>query len=239
MCDVVERMRPEVVSFHFGLPAATLLERVKATGARVISSATTLAEAEWLAARGVDAIIAQGAEAGGHSGTFLDPDVDAPTSTFALVPLIVDRVRMPVIAAGGIADGRGIAAAFALGASGVQIGSAYLLAHESRIGPVHRAALAHARGNPTRVTNLFTGRPARGIVNRLMRDQGFVTPLAPIYPLAANALAPLRRAAEERGRGDFSPMWAGEAVALAREAPAGELTRRWAAEALSIVGMQR
>lgn len=235
MCDVVEATRPEVVSFHFGLPSATLLERVKATGAKVLSSATTLEEGEWLEARGVDAIIAQGAEAGGHSGTFL-AEIGAQTNTFALVPLLSDALRVPVIAAGGIADGRGIAAAFALGACGVQIGTAYLLSKESKIGTVHRAALAAARGNPTRETNALTGRLARGILNRHMRETGFVTPLAPTYPLAANALAPLRKAAEQRGLGDFSPNWAGQAVALAREAPAAELTRRWAAEALSIVG---
>lgn len=239
MCDVVEETRPEVVSFHFGLPSAPLLGRVKATGAKVISSATTLEEGEWLAARGVDAIIAQGAEAGGHSGTFLEADVGAQTSTFALVPMLVDALRVPIIAAGGIADGRGIAAAFALGACGVQIGTAYLLATESKISTVHRAALASARGNPTRVTNALTGRLARGIANRHMREVGFVTERAPSYPLAANALAPLRKAAEQRGLGDFSPNWAGQAVALAKEAPAAELTRRWASEALSLIGRSR
>ena len=229
-CSLVEELRPEVVSFHFGLPAANLLDRVKTAGCKVISSATTAAEARWLEARGVDAIIAQGAEAGGHRGIFLSDDVSTQAGTFALVPQVVDAVKVPVIAAGGVADARGIAAAFVLGAAGVQLGTAYLHCPESKISAPHRKALAEAQDNATALTNVMTGRPARGIVNRLMREQG---PMAevPAFPNAAAAIAPLRAAAEKQGSGDFSPLWSGQAAALGRAMPAGDLTRTLAAEA--------
>ena len=231
-CDVVEEIKPEVVSFHFGLPEPDLLKRVKAAGAVVLSSATTAAEARWLEARGVDAVIAQGYEAGGHRGMFLTDDIAAQVGTFALVPQVVDAVKVPVIAAGGITDARGIAAAFALGAAGVQIGTAYLWSPEAKISAPHRAALKEAPSDGTAVTNLMTGRPARGIVNRVMREIGPISDVAPEFPLAAGALAPLRAKAEAQGSGDFSPMWAGQAAALGRAMPAGELTRKLAAEAL-------
>jgi nitronate monooxygenase len=234
-CDVVEEVRPEVVSFHFGLPAPDLVNRVKAIGAVIMSSATTAAEARWLEARGVDAVIAQGNEAGGHRGLFLTDDTDdiaTQAGTFALVPQIVDAVKLPVIAAGGITDARGIAAAFALGAAGAQIGTAYLWCPEAKISPPHRTALESARDDGTALTNLMTGRPARGFVNRVMREIGPMSDVAPAFPLAAGALAPLRAKAEAQGSGDFSPMWAGQAASLGRALPAGELTRRLAAEAL-------
>jgi nitronate monooxygenase len=232
MCDVVEETKPEAVSFHFGLPEPRLLERLKAGGFVVVSSATTAAEACWLEQHGVDAIIAQGNEAGGHRGMFLTDDLAAQAGTFALVPQVVDAVKVPVIAAGGITDARGIAAAFALGAAGVQIGTAYLWCPESKISAPHRAALKSARDDGTALTNLMTGRPARGIINRLMREVGPVSDVAPEFPLAAGALAPLRAKAEAQGSGDFSPMWAGQAAALGRAMPAAELTKRLAAEAL-------
>jgi nitronate monooxygenase len=232
-CDVVEEIQPEVVSFHFGLPEPGLLKRVKAAGAVVLSSATTAAEARWLEAHGADVIIAQGYEAGGHRGMFLTDDIAAQVGTFALIPQVVDAVKVPVIAAGGITDARGIAAAFALGAAGAQIGSAYLWSPEAKISAPHRAALKEAPSDSTAVTNLMTGRPARGIVNRVMRDIGPISDLAPEFPLAAGALAPLRAKAEAQGSGDFSPMWAGQAAALGRAVPAGELTRKLAAEALA------
>jgi nitronate monooxygenase len=235
MCDVVEETKPEVVSFHFGLPEAQLLRRVKAGGFLVMSSATTAEEARWLEARGVDAIIAQGNEAGGHRGLFLTDDtndVATQAGTFALVPQIVDAVKVPVIAAGGITDARGIAAAFALGAAGVQIGTAYLWCPEAKISAPHRAALKSGRDDGTVLTNLMTGRPARGFLNRVMREVGPISDVAPAFPLAAGALAPLRAKAEAQGSGDFSPMWAGQAAALGRALPAGELTRALAAEAL-------
>jgi nitronate monooxygenase len=232
-CDVVEEIQPEVVSFHFGLPEPGLLKRVKAAGAVVLSSATTAAEARWLEAHGADVIIAQGYEAGGHRGMFLTDDIAAQVGTFALIPQVVDAVKVPVIAAGGITDARGIAAAFALGAAGAQIGSAYLWSPEAKISAPHRAALKEAPSDSTAVTNLMTGRPARGIVNRVMREIGPISDLAPEFPLAAGALAPLRAKAEAQGSGDFSPMWAGQAAALGRAVPAGELTRKLAAEALA------
>ncbi|MBA4341351.1 MAG: 2-nitropropane dioxygenase [Methylibium sp.] len=235
-CALVEQLRPEVLSFHFGLPEPALLARVKATGARVLSSATTVDEARWLAGQGCDAIIAQGVEAGGHRGVFLGDDISTQPGTFALLPQIVDAVELPVIAAGGIADGRGMAAALTLGAAGVQIGTAYLLAPECKTPAVHRAALQSAAAEHTSLTNLFSGRPARGIVNRLMRELGPLSVLAPAFPQASAALAPLRAAAEARGSADFTPLWAGQAASLARAQPAAEITRRIAAEALRCLG---
>ena len=232
-CAIVEAHRPEVVSFHFGLPAPDLLARVKATGAKIIASATTVAEALWLETRGCDAVIAMGWEAGGHRGSFLNLDPYAQVGTFALVPQVVDAVRLPIIAAGGVADGRGIVAALALGASAVQIGTAYLLCPEARLSPMHRAALDTASDDATRLTNVFTGRPARGLVNRIMREQGPISATAPPFPLAAEALGPLRARAEAQGSGDFTPLWSGQAARLARALPAGELTRRLAEEALA------
>lgn len=222
-CSVVEDYRPEVVSFHFGLPATALLDRVRRTGAKVISSATTLKEALWLEERGVDAVIAMGLEAGGHRGNFLTDDMATQVGTFALVPRIVDAVSVPVIAAGGIVDRRGVEAAFALGAAAVQVGTAYLMTPEANISAPHRAALVSDAD--TAITNLFTGRPARGIVNRLMMEMGPISDFAPAFPTAGAALAPLRSAAESNGRGDFSPLWAGQAFRLARSMSAESLTR--------------
>jgi nitronate monooxygenase len=231
-CTLVEETRPEVVSFHFGLPEAALLDRVRATGARIISSATTVAEAVWLAKRGVDAVIATGFEAGGHRGSFLNLDMSVQPGTFALAPQVVDAVSVPVIAAGGIADARGIAAAFALGASAVQIGTAYLFCPEATVSAVQRALLDQAGDDNTAVTNLFTGRPARGVINRLMREIGPLSDSAPAFPTAGGALTPLRAKAEAEGRGDYTNQWAGQAARLSPRLPAGELTQTLAAEAL-------
>jgi len=233
MCALVEELKPEIVSFHFGLPERSLLARVKAAGAIVLGSATIVREAIWLEENGADAIIAQGAEAGGHRGMFLTDAIAEQPGTFALVPQVVDAVRVPVIAAGGIADGRGIAAAFALGAAGVQIGSAYLRCPESRVSAPARTALAQARDDATVITNVMTGRPARGVVNRLMREVGPVLSDAPAFPHAATALAPLKAAAEKLGRVDFTNLWAGQAVRMGREMPAAELTRALAGAALA------
>jgi len=232
MCEVVEEVKPEVASFHFGLPNDALVQRVKAAGCTIVSSATTAAEARWLVDHGADAVVAQGNEAGGHRGMFLTGDLATQAGTFALVPQVVDAVKVPVIAAGAVSDARGIAAAFALGAAGVQIGSAYLWAVESKISAVHRNALKDAHDDSTVVTNVMTGRPARSIVNRMIREVGPISELAPDFPLAAGALAPLRAKAEAQGSGDFSPMWAGQAAGLGRALPAGEITRRLADEAL-------
>jgi nitronate monooxygenase len=233
LCAIVEETRPEIVSFHFGLPPQPLLDRVRATGARIVSSATTVEEARWLEAHGCDAIIAMGWEAGGHRATFLDGMVAGQVGTFALVPQIVDAVRVPVIAAGGIAEARGIVAAFALGASAVQIGTAYLFTPEAIVSPVHRAALERVTDEGTVVTNVFTGRPARGVVNRLVRERGPISPDAPEFPFASAALVPLRARAEEQASGDFTNLWSGQAARLARSLPAGELTRALAAQALA------
>lgn len=232
MCALVEEFRPSVVSFHFGLPALDLLARVKATGAKVISSATTVAEARWLEGHGVDAVIAQGAEAGGHRGIFLEDDLSTQLGTFALVPQVVDAVTVPVIASGGITDARGIVAAIALGASAVQIGTAYLYTPEAKVPALHRAALRSPLTETTALTNLFTGRPARGMVNRLMRELGPISSIAPSFPLAGGALAPLRAAAEAAGSDDFMSLWAGQAAPLAKEMGAGPLTRLLAEKAL-------
>ncbi len=228
MAELVGELRPAVVSFHFGLPPAPLLQRVREAGARIIASATTVDEARWLEAGGVDAIIAQGSEAGGHRGLFLSEDLDTQVGTFALVPQVVRAVRRPVIAAGGIADAHGVRAALDLGAGGVQVGTSYLLCPEASTSAVHRAALKSGAARLTALTNLFTGRPARGIVNRLMRELGPINPLAPAFPLAAPVLAPLRARAESLGSGDFSPLWAGQNVTGCREIAAAELTRELA-----------
>jgi nitronate monooxygenase len=225
MAGVVEELRPAVVSFHFGLPPTELLTRVRATGAKILSSATTVDEARWLEARGVDAIIAQGFEAGGHRGMFLSDDLSTQLGTFALVPQIVNAVKLPVIAAGGIADANGVAAALALGAAGVQVGTAYLLCPEATTSALHRAALQSDRARLTAVTNVFTGRPARGIVNRLIREVGPMSAATPAFPLALSAITPLRARAEALGRDEFSPLWAGQNTSGCREITAGELTR--------------
>lgn len=236
MCELVEELRPEVVSFHFGLPEPKLLVRVKAAGCTVMASATIVREAIWLEENGADVVIAQGAEAGGHRGMFLTENIANQPGTFALLPQVVDAVHVPVVAAGGIADGRGIAAAFALGAAGVQIGTAYLHCPESKVTPPARAALAAALDDSTVITNVMTGRPARGVVNRVMREVGPLSPDAPAFPHAATTLAPLKAAAEKLGRVDFTNLWAGQAVRLGRELPAAELTRALAGSALARLG---
>ena len=223
--DVLAEFRPAVVSFHFGLPSPELLARVRALGAKILCSATTVEEARWLAARGVDAIIAQGLEAGGHRGIFLSQDLSTQLGTLALLPQIVREVKLPVIAAGGIADAKGVAAAMALGAAGVQIGTAYLLCPEATTSAVHRAALQSEAARHTALTNLFTGRPARAIVNRVMRELGPIGTALPAFPLAVGAIAPLRAKAEAQGSGDFSPLWSGQNASGCKQLPAGELTR--------------
>ena len=231
VADALAEFEPPVVSFHFGLPPTDLLTRVRSWGARILSSATTVDEARWLEARGVDAIIAQGLEAGGHRGMFLSDDLNTQIGTFALVPQIVKAVNVPVIAAGGIADANGVSAALALGAAGVQIGTAYMLCPEANTSTLHRAALKSNAASVTALTNLFTGRPARGIVNRLMRQLGPINAGAPAFPLASSAIAPIRSAAESRGNGGFSPLWAGQNVTGCREVSAAALTRSFASPA--------
>jgi len=226
---LVEAFRPAVVSFHFGLPHTDLLQRVKAWGAKVLSSATTVEEALWLQEHGADAIIAQGLEAGGHRGMFLSDNITTQIGTFALLPQIVQAVNLPVIAAGGIADARGVAAAMALGASAVQVGTAYMLCPEATTSALHRAALQSPVAQHTALTNLFTGRPARGIVNRVIRELGPLSEATPQFPLATTAMAPLRAKAEAAGRSDFSPLWSGQNASGCKSIPAAELTHQLAA----------
>jgi nitronate monooxygenase len=231
MCALVEETRPKVVSFHFGLPSEPLLRRVRATDALILASATSPAEARWLADRGVDAVIAQGWEAGGHAGRFLPADPSSHMGTLALVPQVVDAVAVPVIAAGGIADARGIAAALMLGASAVQIGTAYLFTPEARISDIHRRRLAEPGAETTVSTNLFTGRFARGFETRLTRDLGPASTIVPPFPHGGDALADLRKA----DPGAFANMWAGQAARLGKPEGAEALTRRLAAEVLELL----
>lgn len=226
--DVLEEFKPPVVSFHFGLPSDALMKRVKSWGSKILSSATTVDEARYLEAHGCDAIIAQGSEAGGHRGMFLTTDVSTQMSTMSLVPQIVNAVKVPVIAAGGVADARGVAAAMTLGAAAAQVGTAYLFCPEATTNPLHRAALKTDAAAQTAITNLFTGRPARAIVNRLMHEIGPINPAAPEFPLAATAIFALRQKAEAKGINDFTSMWAGQSARLCREVPAAQLTRELA-----------
>jgi nitronate monooxygenase len=227
--DALEPFKPAVVSFHFGLPEPRLLDRVKGWGSKVIASATTVDEARWLEAHGVDAIIAQGVEAGGHRGMFLSDDITTQVSTLALVPQVIDAVKLPVIACGGIADARGVKAAMDLGAAGVQVGTAFLLCPEATTSKLQRAALQSEAARHTALTNLFTGRPARGIVNRLMRELGPMSAAAPAFPLATGGIAPLRAKAEAAGIADFTSLWSGQNPSGCREIPAGEQLRSLAA----------
>ena len=226
--DILAEFRPGVVSFHFGLPSPELLQRVRGWGARVLSSATTVEEARWLEERGVDAVIAQGLEAGGHRGMFLSDDLDTQVGTLALVRQVVDAVKVPVIAAGAIADAQGVAAAMAMGAAGVQVGTAYMLCPEATTSALHRQALKSEAARVTVLTNVFTGRPARGIVNRVIRELGPISDAAPAFPQAAPALGVLRAKAESLGRSDFSPLWSGQNASGCKEIPAAELTRELA-----------
>lgn len=234
-CELMEELKPPVVSFHFGLPDDSLFQRVKNTGCRVMSSATTVAEAIWLENKGVDAIIAQGLEAGGHRGMFLSDDLSSQVGTMSLAPQISKAVKIPVIAAGGIGDGRGIAAAFSLGAAGAQIGTGYLLTPEANTNKFHRTALANAQDDETALTNLFSGRPARSIVNRLIREKGPISSEPPVFPFASIDLAPLRAKAEAQSCNDFTLLWAGQSVSMTRALPAAQLTNEFADEAQGVL----
>jgi len=235
--DLVLELGPRVVSFHFGLPESTAVRRLKGAGCIILSSATTVAEARWLEANGADVIIAQGFEAGGHRGSFSGSAGAGMVGTMALVPQIVDAVHLPVIAAGGIADGRGIAAAFALGASGVQIGTAFLGCPEAAVSPLHRARLRAAADDGTELTRVFTGRPARAMRNRFVTEMADTEPLD--FPLQASLVGPLGRLPNEEARAAFTPVWAGQAAPLARDLPANRLIEQLVAEAEPILGQKR
>ncbi len=224
VADVVEPFAPPVVSFHFGLPAPDLLARVKSWGGVVLSSATTVEEACWLEAHGADAVIAQGLEAGGHRGMFLTADLSTQLGSLALLPQIVAAVDLPVIAAGGIASAEGVRAAMALGAAGVQVGTAYLCCPEASTSALHRQALMSEAARHTALTTLFSGRPARGVVNRLMQELGPLHPAAPAFPLATAAVAPLRAHFEAQGRNDCTPLWSGQNTSGCRPLPAADIT---------------
>ena len=232
MCAVVEELKPEVASFHFGLPTPELVDRLKRHGIKIVSSATSVREAQWLESRGCDAIIAQGIEAGGHRGMFLETNSATQAGLFALLPQVTDAVSVPVIAAGGIADARGVVAALALGASGVQLGTVYLFCPEANVSSLYRQALTQAADNTTALTNLFSGRPARGILNRFLQEGGQMSDAAPAFPYAATLVAPLRSASERAESMDYMQMWAGQAARLGRSLPADEFTRNLAADAL-------
>jgi nitronate monooxygenase len=221
---IVEEFRPPVVSFHLGLPDAPLLARVRATGATILASATTVAEAQWLERAGIDAVVVQGLEAGGHRSHFLSDDLTLQSGLFALLPQVVAAVGIPVVASGGIADAAGVAGARALGASIVQVGTAYLLCPEATTRAVHRDALVSEQALHTALTRVFSGGPARGIVNRLMRELGD-TAEVPEFPYGTTAIAPLRAAAEARGSCEFSPLWCGQNASGCRAHPAAEVTR--------------
>lgn len=236
MLEVVLATRPPVVSFHYGLPAAAQLRAVKDAGAIVMSSATTVAEARWLEAEGADVVIAQGYEAGGHRGTFRSSFGSAQIGTMALVPQVVDAVRCPVIAAGGIMDGRGIAAALVLGAAGVQLGTAFLNCPEARTHPLHRHALKTSSDESPRVTTFFTGRPARALANRLVLELADAEADVLDFPLQRGMTGPLSEAAAQRGSADFYPMWAGQGAPLVRELPAQALVDALVAEVEQALG---
>ena len=230
-CDAVVKLAPKTAHFHFGMPKPALVKRLKDAGIVVMATGTTVAECRQVVEEGAEAVCAQGFEAGGHRGIFLAKDtyIDNQVGTMALVPQVVDAVKVPVVAAGGIADARGVAAAFALGAAAVWVGSAYLLTPEAKVGALHRAALKQARDDSTVMTTLFTGRPARGIANRFILEMGAMNPDVPAFPQASNFVTPLRAAAEKAGSTDFTPLWSGQAVALAHERSAAELTQALAA----------
>ena len=228
--EILAEFKPSIVSFHFGLPSSSLLSRVREWDTTILASATTIEEAEWLEAHGADAVIAQGIEAGGHRGMFLSDDLTTQVETFLLLKQILDRVNLPVIAAGGISTAKDVADAISMGASAVQLGTAYLLCPETKTSQIHRAALKSEAAKETVLTNIFSGRPARGIVNRLIREIGPVNADTPEFPLAAAAVTSLRKKAEAMGSGDFSPLWCGQNAGGCREIPAAELTKLLAAE---------
>lgn len=232
--DVLSANPPAVVSFHFGLPAAELLEPLKGAGCRILASATTVREAQLLAERGADAIIAQGWEAGGHRATFAVPYERAMIGTLALTPQVVDAVDRPVIAAGGIADGRGIAAALALGASGVQMGTAFLLAEEAATSELHRRAIGRSDDESTEVTAAVSGRPARAIVNRYVAEMAPHAAELPDFPVPMAVSGPLQRASAARGDDAFAAMWTGQASPLASPGRAADILHRLIAQTAEI-----
>lgn len=228
IADAIECFSPEFISFHFGLPNKELLQRVKSWGTKIVSSATTVEEAVWLESQGVDGIIAQGLEAGGHRGMFLTDKVSTQLGLMSLVPQVVRRVNIPVIAAGGITDNNAVKACLQLGASAVQVGTSYLLCPEAETSEIHKQALKSEKSSHTALTNIFSGRPARGIVNRVMEELGYLSTLAPDFPYASLEISQLRQLAEKQGIDGFSPLWCGQNTQGCQEVSAKELTLKLA-----------
>ncbi len=224
IADIIEPFKPPVLSFHFGLPEPTLIERIKTWGGLIMASATTVKEALWLEANGADAVIAQGLEAGGHRGMFLSKDLTKQVGTLSLLPQIVDAVNIPVIAAGGFSNAKAVSAALSLGAIAVQLGTTYLLCNETKTSSLHRAAIKSEDSQHTAITNVFSGRPARSIVNRLVREVGPISTETPEFPLAATAVGVLKQAAEANNSSDFSSLWCGQNATGCKEISAAELT---------------
>ena len=224
MLDMLLVLKPAFVSFHFGLPSKSYIQALKAAGITLLASATTLAEAQQIEAAGIDFIVAQGYEAGGHRGVFNPEQGDACMGTLALVRLLVKHCRLPVIAAGGIMDGSGIKAVLRLGACAAQLGTAFVLCPESSANAAYRANLKSERALHTAVTTVISGRAARGIVNRMMTDLEMAgAPATPGYPMTYDAGKALIAAANAQGNFEFSAQWAGQGAYLAREMPASQL----------------
>jgi nitronate monooxygenase len=229
LADIVIKHQPKFVSFHFGLPNQALLSKIKSSGIKILSSATTIEEAIWLERNGTDIIIAQGLEAGGHRGMFLSQDLTTQMGIFALLPQIIKAVNIPVIAAGGIADAQGVKAVLSIGAIAAQVGTAYLLCPESKTSHLHRQAIKSQASIHTAITNIYSGRPARGIVNRAIKEIGPINTSAPEFPLASNLMSPLRKAAESCNLDSFTPLWCGQNTTGSLELPAAEVTKKLAA----------
>jgi nitronate monooxygenase len=234
LVEALIELRPPVVSFHYGMPDREAVAALKKAGSVLLSSATTAEEARWLEEAGADAVIAQGYEAGGHRGT-REPSTDSGLGSIALIPQVVDAVEVPVIAAGGIADGRGIAAAFALGASGVQIGTAFLSTPESGINPLYRSALARGGAMGTALTRAVSGRMARALRNRFVEEMRPYEDEALAFPLQYDMTGPLQAASLKKGSDEMLAMWAGQAVALNRPMAAAELVETLVEETKAVL----
>jgi nitronate monooxygenase len=222
---------PPVISFVMGLPGPDVVEQARARGIVTIGTATTVDEAVAVEAAGLSAVVASGSDAGGHRGAFLRPVTESLVGTFSLIPQVADAVSIPVVAAGGIADGRGLAAALTLGADGVQIGTGFLATAESGASEMHKAVLQSAAARTTVLTRVFSGRPARGVLNQLVRELAAAEDHVPGYPVQNALMRPIRSAAYAQGDAEHASLWAGQAANLARRQPAGDYLAALIAEA--------
>jgi len=223
LADAIEPHKPPILSFHFGLPSAELVTRIKSWGTVVISSATTKEEGVWLEENGADIVIAQGYEAGGHRGMFMTSDASTQLPTLELVACLKHELSVPIVAAGGIATSTDIKEMIRLGASGVQVGTSYLLCDEAKTSAIHRQAIK-SKNSITALTNIFSGRLARGITNKIMKELNFIASKAPEFPYASIAIGPLRSKAESQGKSDFTPLWSGTDRSGCKEISATKLT---------------